>query len=74
MPFENPQPGRYWGYQCVNCHEPIAIWPYAEGSERRGGEAFTLDCMNWNCRLQEVYPLTDIRVLELTSQSKDVMV
>ena len=65
MPFENPQPGRYWGYRCVNCSEPIAIRPYTEDSGWRGGEAFTLDCMNSDCRFQAIYPLSDIRILNV---------
>ena len=47
MPFENPEPGRYWGYRCVKCHEAIAIWPFGEGSGWHGSGSFTLDCMNW---------------------------
>lgn len=66
MPFENPEPGRYWGYRCVKCQEAIALSPYSERSGWRGSGSFTLDCMNWDCQFQAEYPLAEIRVLEIT--------
>src|SRR5687768_7793768 len=67
MPFENPEPGRYWGYHCVKCHEAIAISRYREASGWRGWGSFTLDCMNWDCQFQTEYPLVEIRALEITA-------
>lgn len=66
MPFENPEPGTYWGYRCIKCGAVIALTVYQEGTAWRGEDPFTLTCMNWDCRFQANYPLADIRPLEVT--------
>jgi hypothetical protein len=64
MPFENPEPGQYWGYRCVKCHEAITVWPLGRGAD---GAAVVLSrlIMNWDCQFQAAYPLSEIRLLEI---------
>ena len=65
MPFENPEPGIYWGYRCLKCRDVIALAPHKEGTGWNGGGAFTLDCMNRDCQFKAIYPLADIRPIEV---------
>lgn len=65
MPYENPEPGIYWGYRCVKCDIVIALSRYTQGSYWRGNGVFTLDCVDWDCQFQAEYPLANIRPVEV---------
>ncbi len=65
MPYENPEPGIYWGYLCVECDTIIALSPYIGGTYWRGSGEFRLDCVDWDCQFQADYPLANIRPIEV---------
>ena len=67
MPYENPEPGTYWGYRCVKCNTVIALSRYTKGYwySFGGPFTFTLDCVDWECQHQAEYPLAGIRPIEV---------
>ena len=67
MPIENPSPGKYWGFYCVNCGKPIAITEVYKNA--RVPEDLLPLCLNADCGYEAEYRSANVRVLALLSVS-----